>query len=412
MQILSAKKNKAYIFLSIIIFSHFCLAQEVAPEYSFFNESQKEEFDSPELIKGEYFSDYIAFKRQLSDPSSRWTLDNHYDLILGSVSGKEFLSNQKVFFRGNLSKDIEFRFIWFEDQDLEQKFSQATIELIYWWNNWGLAINGFPTSNKSEIDVGLALINRSFLDGESRIFVHFPDFQRNSRNKNKDRWEERPLVMGFVSRSNEHELAFRHEKQLSWYLPAEGRVYNFKRTVVQAKKWFEFSETQSLAFLAFFENKYEAHAPIAGSTIAQDQLRRERLSARLEWEQKIGGQQFLLGLAYQYRDYQKPDIDFRIHNWLPYVWWGLPWRGTEAFEHRWKFGLDSAFFDTSREPFFLGEDVARGVHTYRIDSRLNTVYEMRSGTRWSLNLLLTFDIDMYHSDGIWEGGACQFRIYF
>lgn len=415
MQISVAKSNSLSYLLSFLILfsSSFGFAQEIAPEYSFFNPSQADEFDSPELIKGEYFSDYNTFQRPLSDPAMRWTLKNHYDLILGSVSGKEFIEKQKIFFSGHLSKDLEVRFLWFRDHDLEQGFSQATIELIYWWNHWGLAVNGFPSAAKSDNDLGFALLNRSFLGGESRIFVHFPDFQRNSRNKENDRWQDSPLVMGFASRSSDHELVLRHEKQLSWFLPDEGRLYHFKRTIVQAKKWFKLTEDKSLALAFFYENKYEGQDPLPGNTaITSDSLRRERVSTQIEYEQSIHSHQLLVGLAHHYRDYQKHESDFRLHNWLPYVWWGRAWQGPETFQRRWKFGIDTAIFDASNEPLFLGEDVARGIHTFRIDSRFNTVYEMRSQGRWSLNLLFTFDIDMYKSDGLWEGGAGQFRFYF
>lgn len=399
------------LFFLLLLLLPLAQAFEVAPEYTFFNESDALDFDGPEKINGEYYSDVAAFRRRLSDPEQRWTMTNHYDVIAGSLSGKEFYENQKLFLSKKLLPQIEARVLWFRDRDFEQSHSQLTLELLYWWNSsWAVAVNGSPSYEKSQNDVGLALVSSGFLEGESRIYVNFPNFQLNKRSINGERWGDgrAPMAMGFVSRSRAHEAAFRYESPLELVAPDDLRIYNFKRTTAQLKKWFDFADNRSLATFLFYENKFEGEAPMAGGTVLSQFRTRERWSGRMEWTQPIAASMLNVGLSYEHRIYTVAHESFRTENYLPYAWYTLPWKTHDTFEHRWRVGIDSAFFDASAPTTFLTEDI----DTYRIDSRLNIALDLQTTDVWTLNLLFTFDTDTQNSDTPWEGGAAQLRIYF
>lgn len=386
-------------------------AIELFPEYSYFNPSDSAELEGPERIDGEYFSDTLTFRRLLTDPAQRWTLQNRYDLAIGSLSGKEFFENQTLFVSTKMAEALELRLIFFRDRDFEQSHSQFTMELIYWLNTqWGLAVNGSPSYDKSDDDIGLALIHSGFLDGESRLFVNFPNFQLDKRSAQGETWSSgrAPMAMGLVSRSRTHEVAVRHETATELNIPIEQKRYSFKRTSAQAKRWWDVDLQNTVATQFFYENKAEGQSPTGGGTVTERFLNRDRFSARLEWSHLRGVQSFTSGLSYEHRRYAVAGESLSQNTILPYAWWALPWKGDAAFEYRVKFGADTAFFDSTGPVAFVTEPS----HTYRIDMRGNIVLDMKSSDKWSLNFLFTFDADLNDSDTLWEGGAAQFRIYF
>lgn len=377
------------------------MAVEPYIEYRFFDHTDADSIEDAENIDSEYFSDRQAFERLLID--SPIVRRDGFDLQIGSISSKRFLNRQIVELRRPMTKQLEFHLLWLQDEDFESEYRNFLLELAHsLGHRFSLSVIGSPGFEKSQIDVGLALDYHVQSERNFRLFVNFPDFQRNKRTLESDRFVSgyQPLSAGLVFRSPSWEVAYRYDKPTIWQIPASQVEYRFHRSTAQFQFRSRAGVANQLAALAYYENQEEGQYPLLGSTSSARILRRSRTDFRTEWRRALETGEFTFGLGYFDRRYREISTETRTSTVLPITWWALPFQEYHSFEARWKWGIDATRFEEAMGPVNL-------------HSRLNTVYEVHSVlNQWSLDLLMSVDLDRRRGDALWEGGAGQFQMEF
>lgn len=149
--------------------------------------------DSQTHWDSEASSDFLTYQRPLLWDAAWYRNERVFDLSVGSISSKQFLTYQRMKLHADLTDNIEFRFHWLEERDFEQDRSDMPLELKYNFDrNWGVSIFGTPSLYKSEDDVGASIY---YVDArwEYQASMVWGDFQRNKRNLAADEWSEAPV---------------------------------------------------------------------------------------------------------------------------------------------------------------------------------------------------------------------------
>src|SRR5690606_31593354 len=122
----------------------------------------------------------------------------------------------------------------FYSSDFEDKIQHQFLEFVKWRGDWGFALFSQPLGEKKRMDAGLALLHWIHERKESRLYIAFPDFQRNKRNEAADRFIQAPIVMGWryeaaVGQDGFQRIQVRNELPVRWRFPDTQSDYRFER---------------------------------------------------------------------------------------------------------------------------------------------------------------------------------------
>ncbi len=385
------------------------MAFESLPEYRGLSESETL-LDSPRLLDTEYTSDFINYQKPLEWESWWWSKNVGLDFSVGSLSGKEFLIDQRVRIESRLTERVGFKFFWVSDRDLEDDFTNQIIELEFEVNP-KLAVAAYTSlsKDKAEDDVGLALIHRQS-EIETRLYISLLDFQRNKRNRDTDRFRDGkgPLAYGIVSRKNLREGSLVHrwqewswrlEPKSRWEFPVNSREYEHQRQVVQIREFSRVETGHTYSWRLDWDDKQESGVT-AG---VPGQVRRQRVWAQAEFGRPLNSQFIRYGLHHIWRRFTGLNQHAEFRDWMPFVWWEGPAEVTSYGSRQWQVGYDVVVGTTESHGGWIPED--RNEHY--VEHRLNGVHRWRFHENGAVDAIITFDLDRFGTGETWEGGSAR-----
>lgn len=410
------------LFSSLVIYCPFANTWELEPEYLYLSPAEEEGFDDPSLTDSEYSSDILAFSRS-SYQDWLWFRGQRQALInLGSIGSKNFMVDNHLKIHNSLTEKIFIKLHYLKEEDFDREFQAQIVELNYWISkSWALLLLGEGTYRKSEIDLGTGLLFRPNPDSEIRLWVIGPDFFRNERNKNSDRFSKAPMSYGIVGRhlevANKEFLtySFRWEPSTHWKFPDQSLIYKFKRKTGQvyfrkkvADEYFVFRWQGDI--------KTEEKEPISGTGIWSSGKKMERLrhQALFELDQANISPKYILenlrvGLFFTHREFDSFQGEATQTTMLPYFWGRRPGRNFGRVKDFWSLGLDSALFRETGSSEVTLRPHNRGL---KEEFRLSAMYEIHFEHDAILKLAMTFDLDEFGGGETWEGGAGVFQMPF
>ncbi len=360
--------------------------------------------DSVDHWDAESASDCVTYQRPL-EWEGQWLREKKvFDLSVGSISSKQFLTYQRLKIHHMLTNKLEFRLHWLEERDYEQDRMALPLELRYQFtHHFALAVFGRPSLYKSEDDIGAAVALKPSAEREIQAAVLWGDFQRNQKNLNSDSWSEPPVAYTLTST----------------YIPATENK-DFRRTEMH----YEPNSTRSLAGSPVSTLGYQmislsglnsrdngyiwSYRLLMDKSYHEDHganlIRiRTRVISQLECAWYHGPYQLKPGLNYSYRQNQKNQGQDIAREILPTFWFQFPETPKSWGAHTLSIGYDATVFkrDSTLQP-----------DQNKIEHRGNVRSSMKFNRAGELALLLTFDLDRFGSGETWEGGAAQFRLDF
>ena len=379
------------IFLSTL-FNVKAFAYPSTLHYSVATGKEPLALDSIDLWDSEASSDFVTYQLPLEWEGQWWRANQSFDLSVGSISSKHFLSYKRIKVRKFLTEKLELNLQYLEARDFEQDRSSLPLELIYWFKpKWGLSAFGTPSLYKSEDDIGLALHFRPTKDFTIRFSNLWGDFQLNERNIQPDRWTM-PAYSQTLSATYLPEDSQKFLNAELHYEPQSTRVNTAAGTRTDL----------SYRALLLTANWGRLLYDEADQSLNGEVSKRQRFLNQFEKSFWLGAHRVRPGLNIFYRQTRRglqQTIDREV---LPTVWVDGPQRPMAWGVRTVSAGLDSTIF--SRE-------VDGGISD-SWQNRLNIKLDMRFIKSGQLALLFTADLDQLGSGESWEGGAGQFRIDF
>lgn len=388
-------------FFALWVFtSSVSAAYESFPEFRGLDTTEASSFDRPQDITSEYSSDFVTYLKPLSWDHSFYFSGQAYDVSAGSLSSKEFQLDQRLKVYKALNPFLEFRLSWFQDRDLEEDASGQIVEMIYWTPaRVGLSVYGNLSLFKSENDLGMAVLRRSE-EGEVRLFVTLPDFQRNQRNLNSDRWDTAPVVYGFLLRRQPKpniysEISLRYEAPARWEFPDQQKAYDYQRQTLQVSL-----QRRNWSLRLFADRKHESQGPLSGSSVTNEVWQRDRHFAYLDREMDLAGRPLRVGIHWFHRDYLKMNQTLIYRDIIPVLWY--------EWSPNWDLGYDSTLHWVAD----YGNLLSESPKSFGTQHRLNLGFNHAFHKAGKLRLLMTVDLDRFGSGETWEGGAAQLQLNF
>lgn len=390
-------------------------AFESLPEYRGLDEVEAAALDSPRLLDQEYTSDFITYQTPLERESAWWSRPLGFDSSIGSLSGKEFLVDQKLRFTAKLTDKLNFHFYWFADRELEDDFTANVMELSYFpVPAVGVAAYTTLSKDKAEDDVGAALLFKRG-NRESRIYTTLLDFQRNQRNRETDRWRDGKAAkaFGLISRENLiengqarkwREWSYRYEPEAHREFPDLVRDYFYHRQSVQIRGFQRHDSAKTSSWRFNWDDKSEREV-VSG---VEAKVRRQRAWVQLESSTPAHDQTWRYGLHHIWRRYTGTTKHAEFRDWSPFLWWAGPETQTDYGARRWEIGYDVVLGWTESQGGWLPAE-AEG---FADEHRLNFTHSWRFARDGQIDALLTFDLDRLGSGETWEGGAIRMNWYF
>lgn len=391
------------------------LAFESLPEFRGLDEAEASALDSPRLIDPEYTSDFLNYQKPLEWESAWWSHPLGFDFSVGSLSGKEFLVDQRLRFTAPLTERLNFNFFWVSDRDLEDDFTASVLELTYFLTaHVGVAGYTSLSKDKAEDDAGAALLFRRD-HRESRLYFTLLDFQRNQRNRESDRWRDNKAAkaFGFISRENVREggrvrrwreWSYRFEPEAHREFPDSNRDYFYQRQAVQLRGFQRQESGSSAAWRVNWDDKMETDI-VSGS---EDKVRRQRAWFQTEAGMPANDKTWRFGLNHIWRRYTGTNRHAEFRDWSPFFWLEGPERLTDYGSHQWRIGYDVVLGWIESQGGWLPADT----ESYADEHRLNLSHSWKFARNGRIDALLTFDLDRLGSGETWEGGAVQMNWYF
>lgn len=406
--------SKSFRGLNTLVF-----AFVVFPEFQSFETRAGQGVGWPSQINSEYSSDVLTYQKPFNWESDFFSKKRAFDVSTGSLSSKEFFVSDRLRIHHELTQDFEFRFTYFRQGDWELDQGGQFVELIYWISQrLGLSTYGQVFRAKANNDVGLALLYKTDEQSESRAYFTSIDFSRNERNSEPDRFTEKPVKYGFVSRhfldAGFLQVWAHNEPRSKLNDPAQGNDSAQSNLMLSNLGWqagLFWSPDQTRLWLPRIDVVYDR---LNQTESNQEQVKRvqfdqRRLQARLEWEHWFGPHRVRPGLAYFYREYSYSGASTFFRDELPYVWFLFKRSQRTEYTLDQELGLE---LTRSRGQFALEMTTDRPLERDRLETRLNYRSQFSLGDRGDLAVLLTFDLDEFGSGSTWEGGNVQFRAFF
>lgn len=425
------------LILSSILPSRAAHAFDIFPEFHALSELEQSGFDNVTRIDSEYQSDVITYLHPLSWDPVFFSRPQAFDFTLGSLSSKLFLQQSRLRVRKRVLPQLDFRFTYFTQRDLDVDQTRAIIELVHELSKrFSISLYGEPSLFKRENDVGIAVLYRPADTHEIRAFHTWVDFTRQEHNDQGDFFTEgkEPTSYGLVgrcfdclklftdnSRENWLEYFVRRETPTEWHFPDADEIYEYELWTTGLKARIGANaRTKVLAanLRLQFSRKYESKRSISEAAgFAERTVDRRLIESLGSLEIPIGSvfgrmATFEPGIGWFHRFYRERDGMFLEHrNLLPHAW--IHVQGMERVRGQFdslSLGYEVTFFRSEGVP----DPGARELKAWAAEHRVNFRYAFALEDDALLTFALTFDPDsaVRGESGLFEGGNGQFRVFF
>jgi hypothetical protein len=360
-------------------------AFEIAPEFRGLDLIEAQSFDNPQKIDAEYQSDYLAFAPRLTEiqPRRQHSLSGS----VGSLGAKDFMVRNDLKVQLPIDNNFELRLRHFYSSDLESVARHNIYEFIKYFSDeqkHGISLYGELTGDKKDVDAGAAyLFNTKYTN--HRLYVFAPDFQRNKRNDESDRFKTKPYVFGYqltrlLGQNGFQIFNVRYEAPTEWQFPATGRNYEYSRSHVSFEKSYGGHQTR-----IEYSNKFEKDDT--------ESWRTERLLVDKSVE-FVGSE---AGLSFAHRKWHTTrKLTTRFYQ--PYLW--LP------LNQHWRAGAELTI------PGVTGRIAAFKNPTLQTEARINFEWSHEITKDGAIIALLSLDGDEFGSSETWEGGNVRLSLGF
>jgi hypothetical protein len=393
---------------------------ESFPEFQSFSEAELESLGGPESLTAEYAADLWSYS-QPADREYRW-LSQEYGLHLGfgSLNTTRFLMNNRLKISRNLSRNLEFRFSYFDDSDLERHSVHHILELnLKLVPGVAVALYGEPAFRKPNDDTGIAILFHPAERHELRFYRTFVDVTRLKYPDGSGSFAEPelPYVIGVSGKTwqpapwiyrpgNFFEYSLRSETPTRWRLPDS---WGMKNDELFYWRWNgsiysrrQVTESAAAAFRLEFDRKRYSRGRTGDWFVS-------RLSLLSESTVYDGDhREFTLGVEYAQRWWVASAGEGSYTDILPYGRLKLPaWNGP-GFQGSWIAGYVMTWHREDGRP----QIGIRPAWNGKIEQRLNLSYEFTFRDAGRIVLMGSVDVDEFGSRNTWDGGSGQVEVYF
>jgi len=349
-------------------------------------------------------SDFVVYQRPLEWDGLWLRGKKVFDLSVGSISSKQFLTYNRLKLHHMLSEKLEFRLHWLEARDFEQDRVALPIELRYHFTEqFAFAVFGQPSLYKSEDDVGITASFRPDADCEVEASVLWGDFQRNKRNLNADEWSKSPVAYTLKATHLREGSATDFNTWQMHYEPHNVRSLNGIPTQTLGYQMISLSGLRSFGLASSWGYRLQGDKATSENHSAGEIRLRKRILSQFEYSWFANANRLRPGLTFFYRENHLNTGSDVVREVLPTFWFEFPERVKTWGHHAWSLGYDGTVFH--RDSTLQSDQRA-------IQHRSNVKSSMKFSKAGELALLFTFDIDRLGSGETWEGGAAQFRTEF
>ena len=360
--------------------------------------------DSVDHWDSEASSDLITYQRPLEWDGLWLRGKKVFDLSIGSISTKQFLTYHRLKIHHMLTERLEFRLHWLEERDFEQDRIALPIELRYQFTSKiAVAVFGQPSLYKSEDDLGATLAFNPKPERQIEASILWGDFQRNQKNLNSDSWSEPPVAYTLTSTFLPSDSKADFRKIEAHYEPNSTRALGATPVATLSYQMI------SIAALKSRDSGYQyGYRLLADKSYFEDHgtntiRTRKRLLTQIECGWYHGPYLLKPGINFFYRENQKNQDQEITREILPTFWFEFPEKPKSFGAHVVSLGYDATVFD---------RDSTMRSNQNKIEHRGNLKSSMKFKRAGELAFLLTFDLDRFGTGETWEGGASQFRLDF
>ena len=406
------------ILCSLFFAGPFVHAFDILPEYQGITEGDLTRFDKPTEIDSEYQIIRNGFDLPLGW-ERRWQLaPRAFDMALGSLSNKYFLSYSRLKLEAKLLESLTFHFTYFAQRDFEVDQTRHILELSQRVTDY-LRINlyGDPSHYKRENDMGLALLIQPSERWHHRIYYTMHDIGRAEHNDLPDHFDKgaSPNSMGWTGMFNGEILwlraGLRYDQPAAWIRPQEQRIFSYNKKLAFVDGIYHLDERHRAGVRMQWDSIFKGQEPdAAASPVPVESWRYERLQSRVQYE--IGHPDDLLNyetaFTHVHRRWTNHSGQRMEHyNELPSV--AVSIRGTlradgwDRLRFEYEHGWYSRFGDLSLAP---------NQKAAPTEARLQAAYEWALIKKGKLQLALNFDMDQWTPVPTFEGGNGKFQIEF
>lgn len=390
---------KLILYTALLFTFCFSKTSQAFDESLFFFDSEEIDYiNNASLIDGEYYSDILAFRLSLRDHFNFVKAENGYDIAVGSISSKRFMTQQRLKLSHQISDALTFKAKYIERENFEISRSHFIVGLNYLINErWDVEFNTSLFSEKNENDLGFSTKYKLTLNHSLKLFFNFPDFSFNERVQENVENKKSTTNIGFKGSYNTDS-----NHLVEYYIFNNSRL---KREFVDSGNIYELSEVRlgvnsilnypSFKIGSLIESWNGEEGLYQNSNI-------EVWSRRgLRSLHQLYIQNWIFGVELNWRSWELNNEKVIHQNLMPHVWYKRNFKGLIDYID---FGLEASFHKSAGN-FNLRKETDK-------NSDINSRFNMRIGFEFSkisfLNFLLSLDID----DGSWEGGGGQFQVLF
>lgn len=354
---------------------------ESFPEFITLTEDEQSALDSATAIDTKYSAAAMSYQKP---PTWHWQwlkANKFFDLSIGSIDGTRFLIDNRLKLYAFLNDNLEFRFTYFQEQNLETNYLAHNLELIYWMNkNFGISLYGELFFQKRKNDAGVAFFYKPEDTHEIKYFFTLVDFTRNDRNDQTDYFTQTPYATGLVGRlwNQENpeffEYAITFETPTNWVFPSSGYEYKYWRKLASL-----FYKASNFEARVEFTQKYEAKSNVGS-------VKTDRLLSYLRKPLHLSSTWIISpGIAAAHRHWELDSGPSNLTEFIPHV---------ILDNGKWNFEYDLT------------------LHNAGSEHRLATIYNIAFSDKSNLRIVATWDLANLFKNKPWGGGNAQFNIIF
>ncbi|MBI4375336.1 MAG: hypothetical protein HY549_02690 [Elusimicrobia bacterium] len=376
--------------------------------HALFIKSQMERIDREGLFDSEYFLDLLGFSfPQEWDEVWRGSSAS-YRINGASLDCCDLALQQEARLLRRLPGQAWFAFRFLQNDDKDEQRTHHWIELgKEWAYGFSTLAYGEPTFHKEDSDIGLGLAWRRQDAGIlwRRTWV---DFSFNERSSSGQRYGRAPVTDEFrldlSVRDHRAGAWVEFDHPLSRQIPAESRVFFYRRTSLGLRWSKDLRLTPALEYQYQYQNLANGFEPDSGSSLSQ-RRRVHRAQASLSLplgsaDSVEAGQAFWLRRATNDRPNSPADSHHRRWEIEPYA--------------RWRHRLGAALVSELASFLSFGENRRGADPSFNqsiIEAKLGAGLDFVFGPSGRLGLYTTFDIDSLHRHA-WDGGNIRGMFLF
>lgn len=379
-----------FSFLCLVFSVHaLAISFESFPEFTSLSEDEQATIDSPSATDIYYSIISMSYQKSSRQHWQWLKSKNFFDVSIGSIDGSRFLIDNRGRFKSYLTPDLEFRFTYFQEQNLETNFTAHNLEMIYWLSpTVGVGIYGEAYFQKRKNDAGLAFFFKPSVTHEIKFFYTFVDLVRNDRNDLRDSFTQGPGTTGIVGRAWEtdeekfFEYSFVVDVPTRWIFPTESYQYHYWKN--QSSLYYK----NKIEIRLQYDQKHETKFPLPGLTsqVTSEDVTMTRFLSYIRYPLKTDSQwKFTPGLGYNLRLWERANGSSQLAEFIPH-------------------------FLADNQNWFL--EYFATLNNRSIEHRLVTAYQWIFSNKSGLKLVASWDLKGISINKPWGGGNAQFYLEF